>query len=112
MFELSLLVTTNQPYLRIIRSNGLQVAQTTLEGVRTIILLLMIALYINRQHYVFESKPNETEALVEHGQLVHADYRTTEGNSPRRLEKKEADAQTPGMLEYFSGFRILFPYIW
>lgn len=78
-------------------------------------LLVMIALLI-RRHYAMrpsrtDSTAEERQGLLENGQGVG--YDGTNGHSaPKPPTGKPKDAQNKGWLDYFAGFRILFPYLW
>ncbi len=78
------------------------------------ILLLMVAAYVSAQRQVLDDEElnrSESECLG-NGHIVSAGYGTTKANDPVEIEPKAKDAQLSTWLDYFIGFRVLFPYIW
>ena len=74
----------------------------------------MVAAYISARRQVLDDEElnrSESECLG-NGHTVSAGYGTIKANDPMEVEPKAKDAQLSTWLDYFIGFRVLFPYIW
>lgn len=79
-------------------------------------LLVMIALLVRRhvalQTPTADSSIEERQGLLEHGD-GSVGYSGTNGHAaPKPPGGRPKDAQNKGWLDYFAGFRVLFPYLW
>ena len=82
-------------------------------ALRLATLLVMIGTFLWTERtalYDVESDCAERQSLIGHtgGDI----YGATNGKKPLTKVVKAVDAQSTGWLDYFIGFRILFPYIW
>lgn len=78
---------------------------------RIVILVIMIALLICREHDPKGPKQgseSEQQSLLENGNSPNS-YGS---NGSNQKSKKLRDAQSAGWFDYFAGFRVLFPYLW
>lgn len=84
---------------------------------RIVLLVVMIALLVRRQFAIRASTSASTEeerqGLLENGQGSVAGYNGTNGHAatPKPPPGKPG-TQNKGWLDYFAGFRVLFPYLW
>jgi hypothetical protein len=75
--------------------------------VATLLVMSMVFILIgNRQQIALPSAADETESLLING-ATSSGYGSASAPKPKTL-----DAQSTGWLDYFVGFRKLFPYIW
>lgn len=81
---------------------------------RTATLSVMTALLVRRQFALrpasTASTPEERQGLLENGQGQPSHYGAAQAAKPAAA--KPRDAQSSGWLDYFAGFRVLFPYLW
>lgn len=88
-----------------------------LEIARIITLLVMIAFFALRQYALRASTSSSTaeerQGLLENGQDPVDGYNGTNGHAtaPKAPAAKPGN-QNKGWLDYFAGFRVLFPYLW
>lgn len=89
---------------------------------RIAVLVIMISLMALRQYKLrasdSQSGPEERQSLLGNGQGPVADYGGAHGHAHGHMPAiKPASGKPPGVqgtgwLDYFAGFRILFPYLW
>lgn len=84
---------------------------------RIVTLLLMIAFLVRRQYALRSSKSSSTaeerQGLLENGQGHVRGYHGTNGHAPAfKAPAGKPSNQNKGWLDYFAGFRVLFPYLW
>lgn len=89
---------------------------------RLVVLVVMIGLMALRQYKLrpseSQSAPEERQSLLGNGQGPVADYGGAHGGAhPHMPAIKSASGKPPGVqgtgwLDYFAGFRVLFPYLW
>ncbi|KAI1858131.1 hypothetical protein JX265_010799 [Neoarthrinium moseri] len=82
---------------------------------RISVLLLMTVLLVYKQSRLraLESGSNsERRPLLENGHGPASNYGGTHARATVSGTDKPRDAQSSGWVEYFAGFRILFPYLW
>ncbi|KAK8044767.1 ABC transporter [Apiospora rasikravindrae] len=91
---------------------------TTFASLRVLILICMIALFkaashnVSNRHHI-RRDPEESAGLLERNAGENGSYGAarTEDNG-NKASRPTGDAQTTSWLDYFLGFRKLFPYIW
>lgn len=98
-------------------SSRLLDALFTLGIARIVTLLVMIALLVRRQYALkastSRSEAEERQGLLENGQGPIVDYHGTNGHvSVHKPPAGKPNTQNKGWLDYFAGFRVLFPYLW
>ena len=78
---------------------------------RIAVLVLMIGSLLIREYRLRPVEPNsapeERQSLLENGNGSAANYGAVPPSAPRRTQ-----VAGTGWLEYFAGFKILFPYLW
>lgn len=77
----------------------------------------MIALLVRKQFAIRASTSSSTEeerqGLLENGQGPPAGYNGTNGHAATpKPPAGNPGTQNKGWLDYFAGFRVLFPYLW
>jgi hypothetical protein len=79
---------------------------------RIVILFLMTLLLLAREYRLRpikpKSVPEERQSLLENGNGSSTSY----GSVPAASRAKRTQVSGTGWLDYFAGFRILFPYLW
>jgi hypothetical protein len=93
-----------------------QTVQNALGPCRILLAISMVAIFM---YAVRETKDDseasigERQSLLGNGTLrTEEPYGGANGKAVLFGEKKVVDAQSSGWLDYFVGFRVLFPYIW
>lgn len=84
---------------------------------RIVTLVVMIALLVRRQYAIrasaSSSDAEERQGLLENGQGPVGGYNGTNGHtSTPKAPAGKPGGQNKGWLDYFAGFRVLFPYLW
>lgn len=85
---------------------------------RLAVLVVMIGLMALRQHKLRpsqpQSAPEERQSLLGNGQGPVTGYGGAHGHAPaiKPASGKPPGVQGTGWLDYFAGFRVLFPYLW
>lgn len=84
---------------------------------RIVTLLVMTALLVRRQYALTastsDSTAEERQGLLENGQGSVGGYHGTNGHtSAPKVPAAKPTNQNKGWLDYFAGFRVLFPYLW
>lgn len=85
---------------------------------RLVVLVFMISLMALRQYKLrpteSQSAPEERQSLLGNGQGPVADYGGAHPHMPaiKPASGKPPGVQGTGWLDYFAGFRVLFPYLW
>ncbi len=115
LFELSLLVANHDDKTSIVATN-LDTVQMALRVSRAAILVMMTAVFIHAQRECSddtEANCEEQQRLVRDEDRVPQSYGGLQNSQTLAVkEQKKPDAQSFGWLDYFIGFRVLFPYIW
>lgn len=104
-------LTAAKPSLRI--TDGFARVVITLGWVRIAILLLMTGILLLREYKlqpcVPKSEPEERQSLLENGNGIAGSY----GSVPHTPgQARRTQVSGTGWLDYFAGFRVLFPYLW
>lgn len=88
-------------------SVDLEAGELAVGALRTLLLVLMTGCFLvgHNNYHSLRSTSVEREALLGNG---HAQAQQ-KPNSDRHISK---DAQSTGWLDYFIGFKKLFPYVW
>lgn len=85
---------------------------------RLVVLLVLISLMALRQYKLrpveSQSAPEEQQSLLGNGHGPVADYGGAHPHAPaiKPASGKPPGVQGTGWLDYFAGFRVLFPYLW
>jgi ATP-binding cassette, subfamily B, vacuolar membrane transporter HMT1/ACLQ len=82
---------------------------------RILTLLLMIALLVRRQYRLRPERGSgdERQSLLENGNGAAANgYGGTNGTTPGHPAPPDRQMHNVGWLDYFAGFKVLFPYLW
>lgn len=93
----------------------LSIVGGALGGLRSLILCTMLAIFISTQYHVYQEEEtdySERESLRADGPVTYGEYGTMNKNDEMGIKSDPKDLQPSGWLDYISGFRILFPYIW
>ncbi|CAD6577321.1 MAG: hypothetical protein ASARMPRED_008216 [Alectoria sarmentosa] len=109
-YELSLLALTMRFPSRLNVFGGLENAQMVLGVLRSLILCLMLAVYVNAQCQVSQDEESDflrSEHLTINGHPRSVGYGTIEDNADVSFQPKPKDNQSSGWLDYFIGFRVL-----
>ena len=116
VFELSILafrVANVASYLG--EASSLEGAETALGTLRALLLVMMSVVFMSaghRLHDMIESNSYERGSLISNRNPEPQQYGGTDGKAINKTNSVAADAQSSGWLDYFIGFRVLFPYIW
>ncbi|KAG9255603.1 uncharacterized protein F5Z01DRAFT_549427 [Emericellopsis atlantica] len=86
----------------------------TLGSCRIVALLLMAATLIIRDYKLRPAEPpsvpEERESLLENGHASAESYGSVPAKAPSAAKRTQVSGT--GWLDYFAGFRVLFPYLW
>lgn len=101
-----------QPSLRV--TKGFIEALGALGLARIVVLLLMISA-LGLQEYKLKpttpkSNPEERQSLLENGDGSSGNYGSVPAAAPGSARRTQVSGT--GWLEYFAGFKVLFPYLW
>ncbi|KAF7560548.1 hypothetical protein G7046_g3591 [Stylonectria norvegica] len=101
-----------RPSLRM--TDGLVGLLNSLGYSRIAVLLFMIGTLIVREYKlrpsVPKSEPEERQSLLENGNGSSVHYGSTQTQAPGPARRTQVSGT--GWLDYFAGFRVLFPYLW
>ncbi|KAH9884246.1 P-loop containing nucleoside triphosphate hydrolase protein [Xylariomycetidae sp. FL2044] len=81
---------------------------------RVIVLVLMTGLLCRREYKLRPEKAStsERQSLLENGDGPANGYGNAASDRQKPAPPKSRDPQKSGWLDYFAGFRVLFPYLW
>nr|XP_036587277.1 heavy metal tolerance protein [Colletotrichum truncatum]KAF6798008.1 heavy metal tolerance protein [Colletotrichum truncatum] len=114
LFEvvIAALFFTEQPFLRV--SKELLDSLSALGFVRIAVLLFMTISLTLREYRLRPSQPRsdpeERQSLLENGNGSAANYGAAHPHGPAAQPRRQV--QGTGWLDYFAGFKVLFPYLW
>ena len=116
MFELSILaLRVANVASHSVEASGLEAAETALRTLRALLLVMMSIVFLSAGHRrrdIVESNSYERESLISNRNPESQPYGGTDCKAGNKTNLVTADAQSSGWLDYFIGFRVLFPYIW
>jgi ATP-binding cassette, subfamily B, vacuolar membrane transporter HMT1/ACLQ len=109
VYEMSILVLTQFVVFSLNGHGRLEISESGLGALRIILLLMMSAMFVASDRRQVWTKWNT--GFEREGLISGADTAAAYGSVPSSKAAK-VDAQATGWLDYFVGFRALFPYIW